>query len=298
MVAIPCFNEAGTIGKVVGDFRRVLPGAQVCVFDNNSTDQSAAIARKAGAKVALVRQQGKGNVMHEIFDQAECDQLIVVDGDDTYCAEDTPRLLQIMAESNCDMLVGNRLNPSTAASFKRLNLLGNHLIAAAINLLFGTDHHDVLSGYRVFSQRFIKRIAVLTSGFETEIELTLRALEEKLVIREAPIAYRPRPADSRSKLKPFRDGFRIMITVAIILRDIYPIRLYGLISLICLICALSAAVLRILNYFGTVTLPNPVLTGLLLIFIPLGVITFGTGLILSAVNTRFAEIKQIILRNK
>ena len=298
MVAIPCFNEERTIAKVIGDFKRVLPNARIFVFDNNSTDNSAAIARKAGAVVELVRQLGKGNVMREIFDKADCDRLIVVDGDDTYLAEDAPFLIQRMIETKCDMIVGNRLNPNTAASFKRVNLIGNYLIASAINCLFRTDHHDVLSGYRVFGKRFIKRIALLTSEFETEVELTLRALEEKLIITEAPISYKPRPINSRSKLKPFRDGIRIMITIAIILRDIYPLRLYGLISFACFLVALVASILRLMNYFGPVTLPNTLLTGFLLIFLPLGMIIFATGLILSAVNTRFAEIKQIILRDK
>jgi len=298
LVAIPCFNEAKTIAQVVGDFKKFLPGANICVFDNNSTDRSADLARKSGAAVVPVPKRGKGNVMREIFDQAEADLILVVDGDNTYFAEEAPLLIKTLIENNYDMVVGDRLTNAVKSSFKKINLLGNHLIAAAINLIFGTNYRDVLSGYRVFSRRFIKRVALLTSEFEVEVELTLRALEENLAIKEVPISYRARPDVSRSKLKPFRDGISIMITIAMILRDVYPLRLYGLISLGCFTVALIAAILRFMNFFGTFTFPNTILTGLLLLFVPSGLITFAMGLILSAVNTRFSEIKQIILRNK
>lgn len=298
IVAIPCFNEENTIADVVRDFCRVLPGANVCVYDNNSTDQSVINAINAGATVEKVRKQGKGNVMREIFDRAGADLIFVVDGDGTYCAEDAPVLIKTMHDRGCDMVVGNRLNAPAKQSFKTINLLGNYLIAATINWLFKTKYRDVLSGYRLFGKRFVDRVALLTPEFETEVELTLRALEEKLLIEEVPVSYRARKKNSRSKLKPFRDGVRIMLTIAMILRDIYPLRLYGLISIFCLLLALIAATLRFMNLFGIITLPNAVLTGLLFLLIPIGVFTFGMGLILSAVNTRFSEIKQIMLRKK
>ncbi len=298
IVAIPCYNEAKTIAKVVHDFQRTLPQAKIIVFDNNSRDNSAEIAKNAGAQIEHVYKQGKGNVMREIFDKFDADLLVVVDGDDTYFANDAPVLIQTLIDNNCDMVVGNRLNKKSSPAFKRVNLIGNYLIASAINRLFGTKHQDVLSGFRIFGKRFINRVAVLTSEFEIEVELTLRALEEKLIIKEVPISYQPRPAESRTKLKPFRDGVRILITIAMILRDVYPLRLYGIISFFCFIFAFIAGILRLINYFGTITFPNTVLIGFLLIFIPAGMITLGIGLILSAVNTRFSEIKQILLRRK
>lgn len=297
-VAIPCYNEAGTIAKVVADFRRILPEAAVFVFDNNSSDESADLATGAGGTVVAVRPQGKGNVMRQIFDQTDADLLVVVDADDTYSPDDAPLLLQTMIDRGCDMVVGNRLSGGARAAFKKVNLLGNHLIAGVINLLFRTRQQDVLSGYRVFSRRFINRVALLTSGFETEVELTLRALEEKFVIFEVPVSYRIRSADSRSKLRPLRDGVRILITITMILRDVYPLRLYSLISLVFFASAFLAALLRLINYFGAQTLPNTVLVGLLLLFMPAGLITLGMGLILSAVNSRINELKQIMLRNK
>lgn len=283
-VAIPCFNEAKTIVQVITDFKRVLPQAVICVFDNNSADSSAELARQAGATVYRVKRQGKGFVMQEIFDRVETDILVVVDGDNTYLAEDAPLLLETLAKNDSDMIVGNRLQGAAKNSFKPVNLAGNYIIAAAINWLFGTNYKDILSGYRVFGQRFIKRVALLTSEFETEIELTLRALEEKLDVEEVPVSYRARPAESLSKLRPFRDGFRIMVTAVLILRDAYPLRLYGSLSLICLAAALAAAFLRQATY--------------LLLFAPIGVILLGIGLTLSAVNTRLNEIKQIIRRHK
>ena len=298
MVAIPCFNEAATIAKVVNDFQRVLPQASICVFDNNSSDASGELAQKAGACVYHVFSQGKGNVMREIFDRFAADVLLVVDGDDTYFAADAPLLLKSLVDGKKDMVFGNRLKKAGKGAFKKVNLIGNHIIAAAINLLFGTKHKDILSGYRVFSRRFVKSVALLNAGFETEVELTLRALAEKLAVAEVPVAYQARPTGTQSKLSWFRDGFKIMVATLMIMRDSNPFRLYGWISFLCFIFAAVAALLRLLNYFEATTLPNTFLVGLILIFAPIGVITFAIALILSAINVRFAEIKQVIRRNK
>jgi glycosyltransferase involved in cell wall biosynthesis len=297
-VTIPCYNEAVTIEKVVRDFTAILPQATIHVFDNNSEDGSADLARKAGACVHHVRKRGKGHVMQAIFDSIDTDILVVVDGDDTYYAEDALRLIEPILKGEADMVVGNRLKSATDESMSRLHQFGNRLILKAVNFMFKTNYKDILSGYRAISRRFVKNVPLLTSGFEIETELTLQALEREIEITEIPISYRNRPEGSESKLKSFHDGSRIIMTAAIILRDHKPIRLFGLISLLCFLFAGISTALRILNYFGITSLPNEVLTGTVLIFSPLGIVSLAIGLILCAVNTRFRELNQLIDRNK
>ncbi len=297
-VAIPCYNEEATIAKVIKDFKRVLPQAVIYVFNNNSTDQSAEFAKAAGAVVSDVRKRGKGNVMRAILDAVAADAVIIVDGDDTYSAEEAPKLLEPILSGQADMVVGDRLKGRKDQSLSRLHHIGNRLIVKTINLTFGKSYEDILSGYRILSRRFVETVPLLTPGFETETELTLQALEEGFEVVEIPISYRSRPNHSPSKLKPFRDGWRIMMTAAMILRDHYPLRLYGFIALACLAIVVIASILRVMNYMGHTTLPNTFLTGMILLFTPTSIIVFGIGLMLSAINTRLRELKQIMMRNK
>lgn len=297
-VAVPCYNEAITIAKVVKDFKRVLPDAAIHVFDNNSTDGSAELAGEAGAIVHHVRKQGKGNVMRAIFDTITADAVVVVDGDDTYAAEESPILLKPILQGDADMVVGNRLKNNTYESLRKLHHIGNRLIVASINRMFGTDYQDILSGYRVFSRRFIESAPLLKTGFETEAEITLQALENGLEIVEIPVSYRSRPAGSHSKLKSFRDGFRIMSTASVILRDHNPMRLFGFISLLCFLIVLIAVFLRAMNYLNITNLPPQILTGLMFLFLPVGTMAFGIGLILSSINSRFRETRCLMRRNR
>jgi glycosyltransferase involved in cell wall biosynthesis len=297
VVAIPCFNEAATIEKVVRDFRSVLQNAEICVFDNNSTDGSADLARSAGAEVIRVPQQGKGHVMRVIFDTVVADALIVIDGDDTYFAADAPALLEPILRAEADMMVGDRLQASTDHAMRRSHQWGNRLIVASINRMFGTSFRDILSGYRVFSRRFVKEVPLLMSGFETETEMTLQALEEGLVVVEVPIQYQSRPEGSHSKLNSWRDGYRIMLTAIILLRDHHPLRLFGIFAVVSWLIAFIAFGLRLINYSGWQLFPDALLSGLVILFAPLGVIVFGFGLVLNAINTRFRELRQIMQRN-
>ncbi|MDH3942498.1 MAG: glycosyltransferase [Anaerolineae bacterium] len=298
IVAIPCFNEAPTIKKVVEDFRAVLPDAAIHVFDNNSTDGSGDLASEAGAVVHRIRQQGKGHVMRAIFNLPDADVLLVVDGDDTYFPEDIPMLLDALRTEDADMVVGNRLEAASNESMVRLHQFGNAMIVRIINRMFGTFYGDILSGYRVFGPRFLESVPVLTAGFEIETEITLQCLEEGLHIVEVPIRYRSRPAGSESKLRSFQDGWRILVTAAMLLRDHQPLRLFGLFSLLCGLIVIAAGLLRFSNYLELTEFSNSLLTGVILLFAPIGAIAFGVGLTLSAVNTRFKEMKQIMHRNK
>jgi len=297
-VAIPCYNEAVTITRVVNDFRAQLPEADIYVFDNNSTDDSASLAIEAGAIVHKVRCQGKGNVLQAIFDTIVADAIILVDGDDTYPADDVHHLLEPVLAGEVDMVVGNRLPSTSDQNMRWLHQIGNKMIVGAINLMFGTRYLDILSGYRVFSRRFVENVPLLTPGFETETEMTLQALEEGMIIAEMPISYRSRPADSHSKLNSFRDGYRIMMTAAILLRDHYPLRIFGLAAMIFLLAALVLLVMLSLTNRDILQMNNIMLVFGIGLLVPLSAMSFGLGLILNAVNTRFRQQKQLLQRKK
>jgi glycosyltransferase involved in cell wall biosynthesis len=297
-VAVPCYNEAITIVKVITDFQKELPGAEIIVFDNNSTDGSGQLALEAGARVVRVRQQGKGHVLQAMFDQVQADALVLVDGDDTYEAGDVHRLLSPVLSGEVDMVVGNRLPSATDENMLTHRHIGNRLIVWGINWMFGTYYQDILSGYRVFSRRFIQRVPLLTPGFETETEMTLQALEEGMIIEELPIAYRSRPAESFSKLNAFRDGYRIVLTAAILLRDHNPLRVFGLLALAFLAAALILLILALLSIQGVVHIQVILLLVMAALLVPLSALAFGLGLILNATNTRFRQLKQIFHRNQ
>ena len=230
-VAIPCYNEAPTIAKVVADFRAELPEADIVVVDNASTDDGAAKARAAGARVIREKRRGKGFVMQTILEVVETDFLVIVDGDDTYFAEDVHTLLAPVQSDRADMVVGDRLRDASSAALNDLHRFGNRAILAIINLVFRTRFRDVLSGFRVMNRNFLRTVPLITGGFETETELTLQALEKGMVIEEVPIRYRARPTGSYSKLSPFADGYRILITMAVLLRNHRPLYFFSLIAL-------------------------------------------------------------------
>jgi glycosyltransferase involved in cell wall biosynthesis len=230
-VAIPCYNEAPTIAKVISDFRARLPGAEIVVFDNDSTDGSADKARAVGARVVREKRRGKGHVMQSILETVDADACVIVDGDDTYYAEEVDALLAPVLEDRADLVVGDRLGQADSAALSDLHRFGNRVILAIINLVFRTSFRDVLSGYRVVNRNFMRTVPLITGGFETETELTLQALEKGMVIREVPVRYRARPEGSQSKLSPFADGYRILITMAVLLRNHRPLYFFSLIAL-------------------------------------------------------------------
>lgn len=295
-VAIPCYNEAATIAKVVRDFRKALPKAKVYVFDNNSTDGSAALAQRAGALVRRVMLQGKGHTLRAIFDELAEDVVVLVDGDDTYPANEVDALLAPVLADAADMAVGERI--TSVGSMKPMHQIGNRLIVSFVNRLFGSNYRDVLSGYRVFNRRFIEAVPVLTGGFEVETEITLQALAEELRVVEIPINYSSRPGNSQSKLRPFADGYRIVLTAAILLRDHHPLRLFGWIAAAFWLVAAVAGILRVLSYTGQTTIPDSLASGIVLLCIPAGMISLGIGLTLNAINTRFQEIKNFLRRSR
>lgn len=231
VVAVPCYNEVPTIGKVVADFRAQLPEAEILVFDNASTDGSAEKAASAGARVVREKRRGKGYVMQAILETVDADVCVVVDGDDTYFAEDLPKLLGPVLADQADMVVGDRLRDASPAALNDLHRFGNRAILRIINAVFRTRFRDVLSGYRVMSRSFMRAVPLIAGGFETETELTLQAMEKGMVIEEVPIRYRARPEGSYSKLSPFADGYRILITMAVLLRNHRPLYFFTILAL-------------------------------------------------------------------
>jgi glycosyltransferase involved in cell wall biosynthesis len=231
-VAIPCFNEAPTIAKVVSDFKQELPQAEIVVFDNASSDGSGERAREAGARVVREKRRGKGYVMQTILEHVDADCCVIVDGDDTYFAEDVQELLRPIAEDRADMVVGDRLHAASREALNDLHRFGNRTILRIINLAFRTRFKDVLSGYRALNRNMLRSVPLIAGGFETETELTLQALEKGMLILEVPVRYRARPAGSFSKLLPFSDGYRILITMAVLLRNHRPLYFFSLLALL------------------------------------------------------------------
>jgi glycosyltransferase involved in cell wall biosynthesis len=287
-VAIPCHNEATTVGKVVTDFRAQLPGAEVVVCDNCSTDGTAEAARAAGARVIREKRRGKGYALQAILEAVDSDVCVLVDGDDTYFAEDVHTLLEPVLQDRADMVVGDRLKAASSEALSQLHRFGNQAILRMINLAFRTSFQDVLSGYRVMNRNFMRSVPLITGGFETETELTLQALEKGMAIEELPVRYRARPAGSFSKLSPFADGYRILITMAVLLRNHRPLYFFSVMALVLL--ALDAAY-GIAWALGGLPPWRPlvhgaVLTGTVAVAGALVVL----GLVLNAVNAGFREI--------
>jgi len=289
-IMLPCYNEAPTIQKVITDFRNVFPTAQIYVCDNNSNDGTAVLAEKAGAIVLHQPKQGKGHAVRTLFDHANADIYLIADGDDTYPADEAGKLVEQVQKHGYDMCVGNRLEHYKSGSFRSFHLFGNRFICTMINLLFGSQLQDILSGYRCFSQRFVKLIPLLSSGFEVETELTLQALDKGFSVNEVGILYRKRPNGSASKLNTWNDGILILQTIVSMFKDYRPMLFFGIMSLISLLVGLAA---------GTVVIEEFIRTGLVKHF-PLAIFSVGSvissiiaitaGIILDTINLRMKEL--------
>lgn len=229
-ILIPCFNEAAAITKVISDFRQALPMAEIYVFDNNSSDDTAAIARAAGAQVRNERHQGKGHVVRRMFADIDADIYLLVDGDATYDAASAPAMIERLIEDHLDMVVAHRVDQAEAA-YRPGHRTGNMLLTKFLTDIFGRGFEDILSGYRVFSRRFVKSMPVLSDGFEIETELSVHALELSMPVAEIKTPYYARPAGSVSKLNTWRDGFRILGTIVKLYRTEKPLRFFTTIAI-------------------------------------------------------------------
>lgn len=289
---VPCYNEAQTVGEVVRAFKQSLPEAVVYVFDNNSSDGTADIARQAGAAVVHVGLQGKGNVVRRMFADVEADVYIMVDGDATYDASAAPSMVQALVVDGLDMVVGSRVSTEQAA-YRSGHRWGNRVLTGFAAALFGRAFEDMLSGYRVFSRRFVKSFAAHAKGFETETELAVHALELRMPVREMPTAYGARPEGSSSKLSTYRDGWRILMTILRLFKNEKPLLFYGAGFVACLIASLGFAAPVIDTYLVTglvPRLPTAVLSASLAL---LSVLLLVCGLILETVTLGRQEAKRL-----
>jgi glycosyltransferase involved in cell wall biosynthesis len=249
-VLVPCYNEAQTVGRVVRDFRRILPEAAVYVYDNNSTDETAAEARDAGAVVRTEPRQGKGNVVRAMFRDVSADIYVLVDGDATYPAESVGDLIAPILDQRADIVVGDRIS---SAAYDRQNTrpfhsAGNRLIRWIINRLYGAALNDILSGYRCFNRYFVKNFPVISSGFEIESEMTLHALDKKFRLVEIATRYHNRPEGSFSKLNTYRDGIRIIRTIALIFKNYKPLVFFTWCAVLCAAAGLLVGIFPIIEY--------------------------------------------------
>lgn len=283
-VLIPCWNEALTIRKVVTDFKRELPEAVIYVYDNNSTDDTAAIAREAGAVVRKEYRQGKGNVIRSMFRDIDAECYIMTDGDDTYPAECAREMADMVLSGQADMVVGDRLSSSYFEENKRLfHNSGNVVVRRFINMFWGKNSHDikdVMTGYRAFSAMFVKTFPILSKGFEIETEMTIHALDKNLLIRNLSVSYRDRPEGSVSKLHTFRDGTRVLRTIFLLYKDYRPLRFFTMASLILALIALLLFIPVFHEYVMTglvPKLPTLVTSGF---FMVSAVVALGIGLVL------------------
>ncbi|AVR98564.1 glycosyltransferase family 2 protein [Pseudoduganella armeniaca] len=289
-VLVPCFNEATTIAAIVRDFRAALPDAHIYVFDNNSTDDTVRIARNAGATVRHVPTQGKGSVVRRMFADVEADAYIMVDGDDTYDASAAPAMVATLWAEGLDMVVGSRVTEERAA-YRFGHRFGNRLLTGCVSTLFGRTFKDILSGYRVFSRRYVKSFAAHSTGFEIETELTIHALELRMPVAEVETVYKSRPQGSFSKLSTYRDGLRILFTILRLFKSEKPLGFYSLGFLVCVLLSVGLAVPLVLTWLqsGLVPrLPTAVLCTALMLF---GIVLLTCGIILDAVTKGRIEQK-------
>jgi len=289
VILIPCLNEEITIGKVIHDFQYAISEAKIIVFDNNSTDRTAAIARESGAEVIPESRPGKGHVVASMFRKVDADYYVIVDGDDTYSAEHVWKLLEPVMKEQADMAVAVRLAEYTATSFRPLHVFGNNLVRRLVNWIFKSNLSDIMSGYRVFSRELVQSIPILSSGFEVETEITIRILDYGFRIKEVPLPYRERPEGSVSKLRTFHDGFRVLAEIARIAKAYKPFTFFGGIGLAFILVGGISGIWVILDYLEDEYV-NKVPTAILATgFMLLGFGSMGIGILLNTISYRFRE---------
>lgn len=293
-VLIPCYNEAPTIGKVVRDFRQLLPQATIYVFDNNSSDDTAREAQAAGAVVLKEKRQGKGFVIASMLQKVDAAYYILVDGDDTYPADKAMDLLTPLFRQEADMVVGQRLSIFAENSFRPLHFFGNKLVRNIINTIFSAQTTDILSGYRAFTRELAENLPVVASGFDVETEMTLQLLYRHFVIREIPIGYRSRPKGSVSKLRTFRDGIRILIKILVIFKAYKPMTFFGVLAIVAFLIGLffgSFVIFEYVMYRYIYSVPKAILAASCSM---LGFILASIGVTLHTINFRILEMTNVL----
>jgi len=297
-VLIPCYNESKTIEKVVKDYKKALPEADIYVFDNNSSDDTDKIAKKAGAIVEYEYKQGKGNVIRSMFKKIDADCYLMIDGDDTYPAEHAREMCDYILEGKADMVIGDRLSSTYFKENKRpFHNFGNVLVRGLINSLFKSKVKDIMTGYRAFSYDFVKTFPILSKGFEIETEMTIHALDKNMGLKEIPVDYRDRPEGSVSKLNTFSDGFKVLKTIARLFKEYKPSIFFGLIGFIFFAIAVGFGTPVFIDYFKTGLVerfPTLIFSGFMLM---ISVLSIVCGIILEVVVKKHRQLFEFVLIN-
>lgn len=297
---IPCFNEEQTVAQVIRDFRENIPDAEIYVYDNNSTDRTVEIAAENGAIVRHEFQQGKSNVVRSMFREIDADYYIMVDGDNTYPASQVNVLLDEVKKKKCDMVVGDRLSNGTylKENKRAFHGFGNRLVKSLINYIFKADLKDIMTGYRIFSKRFVKNYPIMYQGFELETEMTIFALNNNLRISEVPIDFTDRPEGSVSKLNTYTDGFKVLLTIFNLFRHYKPLQFFSIFALIFFIASLVFGIPPIIEYFKydfVYKVPSAILASGLMLF---ALISFTIGLILDTISLNSRKFMQVLLQRE
>lgn len=295
-VLIPCYNESKTIKKVVEDYKKALPEADIFVYDNNSSDHTDEIAKEAGAIVRYEYKQGKGNVIRSMFRQIEADCYLMVDGDDTYPADNAKEMCDLVLERKADMVIGDRLSSTYFTENKRpFHNFGNRIVRFLINFFFKNKVKDIMTGYRAFSREFVKGYPVLSKGFEIETEMTIHAVDKNYKLVEIPVTYRDRPEGSVSKLNTYSDGFRVLKTIAVLFKEYKPAMFFNIIAFILLVisCALQIPIFS--EYLKTGLVPRFPTLIVANIILVISLLLCVTGLILQVIAKKHKETYELLM---
>lgn len=295
-VLIPCYNESLTIEKVVSDYKEALPEATIYVYDNNSSEHTDELARKAGAKVVYEYRQGKGNVIRSMFRDIDAECYLMTDGDDTYPAENAREMVDLVLNKGVDMVIGDRLSSTYFTENKRpFHNMGNRIVRSLINHLFHSNVKDIMTGYRAFSRLFVKSFPVLSKGFEIETEMTIHALDKNFLLEEIPVTYRDRPEGSESKLNTVSDGMKVLKTIASLFRAYKPLLFFSCASIICLLLGIGFFVPVFVSYIHTglvEKIPTIIVSG---VVFTVGILLWICGLILDVVVKKHRQLYEIEL---
>ncbi len=304
-VLIPCYNESKTIEKVVKDYKQALPEADIYVYDNNSKDGTDEVARKAGAIVRYETKQGKGNVIRTMFRDIDADCYLMIDGDDTYPAENAREMCEYVLNDNVDMVIGDRLSSTYFQENKRpFHNLGNKMVRGLINKIFKNNINDIMTGYRAFSYKFAKTFPILSKGFEIETEMSIHAIDKNFTLKEIPVQYRDRPAGSVSKLNTYKDGARVLKTIATLFKEYKPSLFFNTISIFFYIIALLLSIPVLSEYFNTGLVPRFPTLIVACIALIIGLLLNVTSLILQVIVKKHRQLFELqlnqicILKNK
>ena len=295
-VLIPCYNESATVEKVVKDWKKALPSADIYVYDNNSKDNTDKIAAKAGAIVRYEYKQGKGNVIRSMFRDIDADCYIMVDGDDTYPVENGKEMCDLILDGKADMVIGDRLSSTYFTENKRpFHNFGNKIVRFLINKLFKNNVKDIMTGYRAFSYEFVKSFPVLSKGFEIETEMTIHAVDKNFKLVEIPVTYRDRPEGSESKLNTYSDGLKVLKTIATLFKEYKPSLFFSLISFILLVMSLVLGIPVFIDYFKTglvLRFPTLIVSSIILV---LAILLWVAGIILEIINKKHKQLYELYL---